>query len=225
MGNVVAPYPPLWRRAWRLVCGHHRRHQLWQLFVHRQPDIIDGKWTRWSRVVMDRETRKLVEALNPRSLDALEISGCDWRDFGFAGYRQVHYPDYDLCEGPLPERFDLVIAEQVFEHLLWPYRAGRHVCQMLRPGGHFLITTPFLVKVHNWPVDCTRWTELGLKHFLAECGFELETIQTGAWGNRKCIWAHLNSSRPLTYREKKHSLENEPAFPHHIWAMARKPLS
>src|SRR5438552_1520606 len=96
---------------------------------------------------------------------------------------------------------------------------------MVRPGGHFLISTPFLVKVHNWPVDCSRWTELGLKHFLAECGFELETIKTGAWGNRKCVCAHFNSTRPLTYREGKHSLENEAEFPHHVWALARRSSS
>jgi SAM-dependent methyltransferase len=224
MGNVIVAPPSLLRRAWRMTFGHDRRRRLRELLFPRQADIVDGKWTRWSRVVMDRETHNLVNALNPWSLDALEISGSDWKEYGFKNYRHVDFPEYDLCKAPLPERFDLVIAEQVFEHVLWPYRSGRHVCQMLRPGGHFLISVPFLVKVHNWPVDCSRWTELGLKHFLAECGFELETIQTGSWGNRKCILAHFNSARPLTYREKKHSLENEPEFPHHVWALARKPL-
>jgi SAM-dependent methyltransferase len=205
-----------------MTLGHHRRQQLRALLFPKQPDIIDGKWTRWSRVVMDRETQKLVQPLHPRSLDALEISGTGWKDFGFRSYRHVEFPNYDICHEPLPEQFDLVIAEQVFEHVLWPYRAGRNVLAMLRPGGHFLITTPFLVKVHPWPVDCSRWTELGLKHFLAECGFEFDTIQTGAWGNRRCVIAHFEACRPITYREAKHGLENEPDFPHHVWALARK---
>jgi SAM-dependent methyltransferase len=205
-----------------MAFGHARRQQLFRLLFPRAPDIVNGKWARWSRIVMERETRRLVGELNPRPADVLELSGTDWSDYGFARYRSVQFPAYDVCNGPLPERFDLVIAEQVFEHVLWPYRAGRNVLEMLRPGGHFLITTPFLVKIHHWPVDCSRWTELGLKHLLAECGFELETVRTGSWGNRQCVLAHFEASRPLTYRQGKHSLDNEPEFPHHVWALARK---
>ena len=64
------------------------------------------------------------------------------------------------------ESFDLIIAEQVFEHLKWPYRAAKNVYRMLRPGGSFLITTPFLVRCHEMPDDCTRWTDTELKNFL-----------------------------------------------------------
>jgi SAM-dependent methyltransferase len=172
---------------------------------------------------MDGYTQRLVQMLGPQNLDALEISGDGWRDFGFRSYRQVQYPSFDICTQPLQQRFDLIIAEQVFEHLLWPYRAGRNVLTTLKPGGHFLITTPFLVKVHDWPVDCTRWTELGLKHFLAECGFELESIRSGSWGNRESVWAHFLAEQPVTFRAGKHTLINERAFPHHVWALARKP--
>jgi hypothetical protein len=38
---------------------------------------------------------------------------------------------------------DIIIAEQVFEHLLWPYRAVRNVFQMLTPNGALLVTTHF----------------------------------------------------------------------------------
>lgn len=53
---------------------------------------------------------------------------------GFAEYISTTYPDFDICEGALPDTFDLVIAEQVFEHLLWPYRAGKDVYDMLDRG-------------------------------------------------------------------------------------------
>ena len=82
----------------------------------------------------------------------LEISGQKWKGFGFQTYRSVGFPDYDLCAGTLDEKFDIIIVEQVFEHLLWPYRAARNVFQMLNPDGALLVTTPFLVKVHNSPV-------------------------------------------------------------------------
>jgi SAM-dependent methyltransferase len=200
-------------------------------FGHRAVEIVgrtlyrDDASDQWARVVMNRRTREMVELISPRNLDVLEISGrsaSPWAEPGrFRSYTSADYPDYDVCAGPLRESaFDLVIAEQVFEHLLWPYRAARHVHQMLRPGGHFLITTPFLLRVHGSPVDCARWTELGLRHLLAESGFDMAAIQTASWGNRDCVVA--NFDRWVEYRREEHSLRNEPDFPVVVWALARK---
>jgi SAM-dependent methyltransferase len=170
---------------------------------------------------MDAECRKLVGALDYRNLDALEISGTRWQEFGFRSYRTVDYPEYDVCERPYAaEGYDLVIAEQVLEHVLWPYRAVRHVYQTLRPGGCFLVSTPFLIRVHGYPIDCSRWTELGMRHLLAEGGFDLEAITTGSWGNRSCVKANFN--RWASYVTWLHSLRNEPDFPVVVWALARK---
>jgi SAM-dependent methyltransferase len=195
---------------WRASFGFSRRRQLWKWLIGEQE-------VQWLRVVMIEETRKWIEALNPATLDALEISGNNWRNAGFKSYRITSWPEYDICDGPLPQAFDLIVADQVFEHLLWPYRAAKNVHAMLRPGGHFLITTPFLIRVHNHPVDCSRWTEVGLKHFLAECGFPIEKIKTGSWGNRVCVRSNFMDWTP--YR-RFHSLRNEPNFPVSVWALA-----
>src|SRR3954449_11819162 len=86
----------------------------------------------WAREVMYRETHALVQELAPEALDVLEISGTKWGErFSFRNYRSVAYPEFDVCKDRLNERFDLIIADQVFEHLLWPYRAGRNVHAML----------------------------------------------------------------------------------------------
>jgi hypothetical protein len=90
---------------------------------------------------------------------------------------------------------------------------------MLKPGGHLLVTTPFLIKVHEVPVDCSRWTELGMKHLLAECGFPIDGIWTGSWGNRACVQANF---RNWARRGWFKSLANEPEFPVSVWALARK---
>jgi SAM-dependent methyltransferase len=176
---------------------------------------------QWSRVIMNRRTQEMIGALNPQSLNVLEVSGDAWATrMKFKSYKTVEYPDYDISESTLDTTFDLIIAEQVFEHLLWPYRSAKNVYAMLNPGGHFLITTPFLVRIHNHPTDCSRWTETGMKYFLAECGFSLDRIQTGSWGNRSCVRA--NFSRWWEYRRLFHSLRNEPAFPISVWALAQK---
>ena len=174
----------------------------------------------WSRVTLIEACTKIVADLNPSSLSVLEISGDRFKDFGFASYRTVHYPEFDICRDKLDERFDLIIAEQIFEHLLRPYQAAKNVFEMLAPNGVFLISTPFLVKIHNLPLDCSRWTPLGLKHFLAECGFPMDGIQTWAWGNRACVVANFDGWKK--FRPMIHSLKNEEEFPYHVWALARK---
>ncbi|MFQ5659343.1 MAG: methyltransferase domain-containing protein [Gammaproteobacteria bacterium] len=175
----------------------------------------------WARVVMNRETREMVSRLDPGNLKVFEISGHSWGKWmSFKEYKGVDFPDFDICESALGETFDLIIAEQVFEHLLWPYRAGRNVYKMLNPGGSFLITTPFLMRVHNRPVDCSRWTETGIKYFLAECGFDIRHVRTGSWGNRACVRANFSVWMP--YRRLFHSLRNDPEFPVAVWALARK---
>ncbi|MGB2643305.1 MAG: hypothetical protein WA530_08010, partial [Candidatus Acidiferrum sp.] len=77
---------------------------------------------QWLRVVMNAEIEKFVRSLDCAKIDALEISGTASQGrYPFRSYRAVHYPEYDVCEKPLAaEQFDLVIAEQVFEHILRP---------------------------------------------------------------------------------------------------------
>ncbi len=175
----------------------------------------------WQRKIMYQETKRLVEQLGPEKLDALEISGDRWGSLvKFRSFKSVDFPEYDLCVAPLPEQFDLVIADQVFEHLLWPYRAAKNVYEMVRPGGHFLVMTPFLVRVHAHPTDCSRWTETGIRHLLAECGFPIDLIQTGSWGNLSVVRADLIRFRK--YR-RHHSLRDQHQYPIQVWAMAAKP--
>ena len=175
---------------------------------------------QWVRIIMNQETDRLIRSLDFEHSSVLEISGQKWKSFGFQRYHSVEFPNYDVCSGVLDEKFDIIIAEQVFEHLLWPYRATRNVFQMLNPSGAFLITTPFLVKIHNGPVDCSRWTELGIRHLLAEGGFDINRITTGSWGNRACV--RSNWWKWTIYFPFLHSLKNEPEFPVSVWALARK---
>jgi len=180
--------------------------------------------TDWVRTVMYREAFAFVDKLGAENLEALEISGGNqWtRQFRFKSYEATAYPGFDICAESLPRQFDLIIADQVFEHLQWPYRAGRNVRRMLKPGGCFFIATPFLVRVHRAPIDCSRWTPDGLRYLLQECGFADEDIQTASWGNRRCVRGNLNQWRRRGFFG---SLKNEPDYPVMVWAFARKPTS
>lgn len=187
----------------------------------RLRSVLGFEETLWTRRIPDERTRELVLALKPATLSALEISGARWADFGFASYRQTSFQEFDICRGVLPERFDLIIAEQIFEHLRSPAQAAANVLRMLNPGGYFLVVTPFIYKVHPNPLDCARWTEQGLRYLLEDCGFPLDSIVTSSWGNRACIAATFRKEYRL-FNRYLHSLKNEPDFPMVVWALAAK---
>lgn len=198
-----------------------RRPVLWEK-LRRAVRATGYDTTDWVRTVMYREAFAYISRLGPEQMDALEIAGGNqWtRALPFKSYESTEYPGFDICTDTLPRQFDLIIADQVFEHLKWPYRAGRNVLAMLKPGGVFVISTPFLVRVHRAPIDCSRWTPDGLSYLLQECGFEAHNIETGAWGNRSCLKANLTSWRKRGFFG---SLKNEPDYPVMVWAFARKP--
>lgn len=175
----------------------------------------------WVREVMYEECFAYIERLGARNLHALEISaGTQWqRRFDFKSFTGTQYPDFDICAESLPKTFDLIIADQVFEHLPWPYRAVRNVHAMLKPGGVFIIATPFLVRVHNVPLDCNRWTETGLSCLLQEGGFRPEDIETRSWGNRACVVGNFSRWRKRGFFGSR---RNEPNFPVMVWAYARR---
>jgi SAM-dependent methyltransferase len=184
-------------------------------------EAIGYDTTDWVRVVMYRRCFEFVSRLRPERLDALEISaGQHWRrSFSFRSFTGTEYPGYDVCSEVLTRSFDLVIADQIFEHLQWPTRAARNISDMLRPGGHLIIAVPFLLRVHNSPIDCTRWTETGLSNLLQEAGFSPDRIRTDSWGNRACVKANLTRWRKRGFFG---SLRNEPNVPVMVWAIAQK---
>lgn len=85
---------------------------------------------------------------------------------------------------PLPgASADVVILSQVLEHLERPPDALRECFRLLRPGGHLLLATPFFWQLHEEPRDFFRYSPYGLRHLLAEAGFEVVEIlpYCGAW--------------------------------------------
>jgi len=194
----------------------------WRGRIKNALNVLGYDTTDWLRVVMYRRCFDFIQMLGPEHLDVLEISAGDqWkRAFRFRSYMGTHFPEFDICSQALDRQFDLIIADQVFEHLPWPYRAGRNVFKMLRAGGTFIVATPFLVRVHKVPTDCSRWTEEGLSYLLQECGFAKENIRTDSWGNRACLAANLRKWRRFGWYR---SLANEPDYAVMVWAFARKP--
>lgn len=180
--------------------------------------------THWTRIIEYRECFAYLRAVGAENLDVLEISGEGvWNEaVAFKSYKSVHYPDYDLCTGPYGETFDVVIADHVLPQVDCPTQAVRSMYGTLRPGGHLVVTSSFLIRLEGSPVDCSRWSERGLKNLLIEGGFEPDAIRTASWGNRACAKSNFRRWTPYGFGWFR-SLKNEPDFPVSVWAMATRP--
>lgn len=177
----------------------------------------------WTRQVMFAEGSKLIAGHGQR-LDVTEISGNLWQSIlppsCIGSYRSTWYPQHDITRQTIPgSKSDVIIMEQVLEHVFHPESAVRNARASLKDHGALFVATPFLIKVHDSPVDLWRWTELGLKTLLASNGFDGKEILTGSWGNRACVTA--NFDRWVHYDPLVHSLENEREFPVMVWAFCR----
>ena len=176
--------------------------------------------THLTRVVAYREIDAFLDRIGGERLDALEISaGWKWQARRWASFTEMNWPEHDICAGPLERSFDIVIADNVFEHLRYPGRAARNVHAMLRPGGWFVNVTPFLIRRHAVPIDCTRWTETGMLHFLEEAGFDPARIETGSWGNEAAVRANFRRWARAGWRRR---FANHPDYPVTVWAIAQK---
>lgn len=192
------------------------------LFVDERvfPPSVAGGSDHWVRYVMDRVVSDYIASLRPENLSALEISGTSHQQDGWMKYESWNYPDFDICSelaGDEPE-FEVVLAEQVLEHVIDPVRALRNMVELCRPSGYVIVTTPFLIKKHEIPKDYWRFTEDGMRALLERAGLIEEVV--GSWGNRYVVVGNFNR---WARRMRWHTLRNEPNFPVVVWAVGRKP--
>jgi SAM-dependent methyltransferase len=186
------------------------------------PEATSGV-DQWQRVTLNRSVDEHLATLDVSRLRAAEISGSAHAARPWRGYRCLDYPEFDLC-APLdePERFDVVICEQVLEHVLEPCAAAANLRELCVPGGHVIVSTPFLIRVHELPAygmpDLWRFTPRGLRVLLERAGLTVESVH--AWGNRSCVIG--NFDRWPAYR-RWHSLDAEPDLHVQVWAFARNP--
>jgi hypothetical protein len=199
--------------------------------AHRVADAFERRWfpeaegadDQYQRVVMAREVGRYIESLDPPSRTAVEISGQSHADRGWKRYDSLNYPEFDLC-APVdqPRRWNVVICEQVLEHVVDPFEAARNLNKLCSPGGRIIVTSPFLIKQHELPMfgmkDYWRFTPRGLQLMLEDAGFVIDQVHT--WGNRQGVLGNLG---PWSSFRRWHSLRNDPEIAVQIWAFGRNP--
>jgi SAM-dependent methyltransferase len=164
------------------------------------------RWNHPNEAVHNRIAYRVMEQVLEYSADRyargrlLDI-GCGskpWRGL-FAAHVDEHIgidfvpsernPDaVDIIAGaydiPLPdENADTLLLTSVLEHLEEPERGIAEAYRLLKPGGHVILTAPFIWWIHEAPRDFFRYSPFGLRHLLEEAGFEVVEVQplAGAW--------------------------------------------
>jgi SAM-dependent methyltransferase len=69
--------------------------------------------------------------------------------------------------------YDGVICNQVLEHVFNPDHFLNEIARMLKPGGHLLLTVPFVWDEHEQPWDYARYSSFGLRSLLQRHGFDV----------------------------------------------------
>ncbi|WP_026839473.1 class I SAM-dependent methyltransferase [Gillisia sp. JM1] len=78
--------------------------------------------------------------------------------------------------------FDCAFGTEVLEHCPEPELVLKEVWRILKPGGTFFFTVPFLWNLHEVPNDEYRYTPFALKRHLSNAGFNsIEIKATGGW--------------------------------------------
>jgi SAM-dependent methyltransferase len=100
--------------------------------------------------------------------------------------------------------FDVVMCNQVLEHVVEPALTLAEIRRVLRPGGILLLSVPFIYCEHGMPYDFRRFTAGGLGMLLAD-GYEIrETHRLGGVGTVLAAmllnWAHESIVRCPTLR-------------------------
>ena len=100
-------------------------------------------------------------------------------------YDQVVKPDYtwDGIKMPFANgTFETTFATEVLEHCPYPKVVLDETYRVMKQGGCFFFTVPFLWNLHEVPNDEYRFTPFALERLLKESGFRnIDIKATGGW--------------------------------------------
>jgi len=151
--------------------------------LERGPDV----GTPWRRA----NWRFLAEQINNLDDDALILDvGAGRGDFADAleGHDYLAldvypYPEVDVvCDltqvNPLRSgRFDAIVLMNVLEHVYDTNSLFGALIELLKTGGILVIAVPFLVKIHQEPIDYIRYTHYALERLSEKHGLTTEILE------------------------------------------------
>jgi glycosyltransferase involved in cell wall biosynthesis len=112
---------------------------------------------------------------------------------------------------PLPDAsVDCAMATEVLEHCPEPLVVLKEIRRVLKPGGFFFFTVPYVWPLHDAPYDFFRYTPFALEKLLAEAGLEHGNIQAlGGWNASLAQMLGLWLKRAPLSREMRENMTKQ----------------
>lgn len=143
------------------------------------------------------------------------------------------FPEYNVENlSNIPTNsLDVVIADQVLEHVERPWLAAPEIHRVLKPGGVAMVATPGMYPIHPSPLDCWRIMPDGYRVLFPDANWQ--TLVLDFWGNADRVayeYTHnkeiLNGAPTFTSEEaleQPHFTRgNDGKCPLQVWWVGRK---
>lgn len=110
---------------------------------------------------------------------------------------------WDTKTIPLADNsIDCAMATEVLEHCFEPTETLKEVYRVLKPGGIFFFTVPFLWPLHETPYDAYRYTPFSLKFHLEKADFKnIDINSLGGWHSSMAqmlgLWVTESRLKPI----------------------------
>jgi SAM-dependent methyltransferase len=115
------------------------------------------------------------------------------------------------------EEYDLVLCNQVLEHIFSPTLALKNIYYLLKKGGHAWISVPTINCIHGDPYFYSAgYHPRYINRICKQTGFEV--LHIGAWGNRKYL-AYAVQGHWLVHDELKVGFRSKLDLAHPYFAI------
>jgi SAM-dependent methyltransferase len=133
--------------------------------------------------------KQTLEPLSRHGYQAIEFGGSNGFVAGLlpgVSYEVApNAPDVDIQDlsSYRADEYDLVVLDEILEHVPRPWVAVEEVRRILKPGGCLLTSSPFMIAEHRVPMDYWRFTKDGLRVLLDQ----YSTVEAHSWGNQESV--------------------------------------
>mmetsp|Transcript_47706 Transcript_47706/g.91143 ORF Transcript_47706/g.91143 Transcript_47706/m.91143 type:complete len:287 (-) Transcript_47706:651-1511(-) len=210
-------------------CQKHysARHDCWYKFNNSlitRPFLKSKHDWKATRIRMDEAIISWFEHTKPNG-DVLGISGDNYFNLvepSSSTFTTADYPHIDCQHMPYEDgMFDLVILNQVLEHVPRPWLCVNEVHRVLRAGGHIVVGAPAFYQEHLWPHDYWRFMPDSMSILLADFNKIIVQGQSGTGDMMKHMINNPSDRRSTHFFELARA-SNEKLWPCMVWAIAVK---